>query len=56
MAIEDLRATNRSIADKLVSADGRNKPDIATTVAQTIELDAGIAAPPSSRPGAPWAC
>ena len=34
MAVEDFRAANQSIAVEIVSADGQNKPDIATTIAR----------------------
>ena len=34
MAVEDFRAANQSIAIEVVSADGQNKPDIATTIAR----------------------
>jgi branched-chain amino acid transport system substrate-binding protein len=34
MAVEDFRAVNQSIAIEVVSADGQNKPDIATTIAR----------------------
>jgi branched-chain amino acid transport system substrate-binding protein len=34
MAAEDFRAANQSIAVEVVSADGQNKPDIATTIAR----------------------
>ena len=34
MAVEDFRAANQSLAIEVVSADGQNKPDIATTIAR----------------------
>jgi branched-chain amino acid transport system substrate-binding protein len=34
MVVEDFRAANQSIAVEIVSADGQNKPDIATTIAR----------------------
>jgi branched-chain amino acid transport system substrate-binding protein len=34
MAVEDFRVANQSIAIEVVSADGQNKPDIATTIAR----------------------
>jgi branched-chain amino acid transport system substrate-binding protein len=34
MAVEDFRAVNQTLAIEVVSADGQNKPDIATTIAR----------------------
>ena len=34
MAVEDFRAANQSLAIEVISADGQNKPDIATTIAR----------------------
>jgi branched-chain amino acid transport system substrate-binding protein len=34
MAVEDFRAANQTLAIEVVSADGQNKPDIATTIAR----------------------
>ena len=34
MAVEDFRAVNQTLAIEVISADGQNKPDIATTIAR----------------------
>jgi branched-chain amino acid transport system substrate-binding protein len=34
MAVEDFRAVNQTLAIEVVSADGQNKPDVATTIAR----------------------